>query len=170
MLRFESIGRAPVPQELPRGEEECEFTRALRGLMERGPAPVDCALQGSVAMPAARELQPADTLIADADEAQLSADLLASALPHGYAQVRDRVASPYDADVLDFFRQLLHLEEQYANGLHALAERFQQPAEERGLCDVAQLHDIGACRCELEQVFVSLGARSALFKISNGST
>ena len=128
LSRFESFG-APTPRALPREEEECEFTRALRALMQDGPAAADCALQGSVAMPTPREPQPCDTLIADADEAQLSADLLASALPHGYAQVRDRVASPYDADVLDFFRQLLHLEEQYANGLHALAERFQQPAD-----------------------------------------
>ena len=79
-------------------------------------------LGGSVDLPPLPASRTVDIPTAGDDDA-FSAAHWSKTMPHGFGVAQRRASSSYDADVLDYFRQLAQLEEEYAAGLQRLSER-----------------------------------------------
>ena len=84
-------------------------------------------LRGSTDLPAPINSQATDTSCADAST--FCATHWSSMLPQGYGTARRRAESTYDADVLEFFRDLARVEKEYATALQRLSERVVRDPE-----------------------------------------
>ena len=81
-------------------------------------------ISGSVNLPPLPASRAVDLPASDDADSAFSAQHWSSVLPRGYALCQRRAASPYDADLLEYFEALAQLEEEYAKGLQKLSERL----------------------------------------------
>ena len=84
----------------------------LEGTVDMPPLPASRTIDGAV-----------NGILSESDGSDFSANLWSASLPHGFALCERRTTSPYDADALEFFKDLAAIEEQYAKGLQKLSER-----------------------------------------------
>ena len=114
-----------APLELPSIQMAAD--RSVETLRQAALCTAAVELHGGVDIPAPGKGRATDKSCAD--PGSFCGTYWSSMLPQGYTTARRRAESPYDADVLEFFRDLARVEHEYATALQRLSERVVRDPE-----------------------------------------